>query len=253
MEPIYELQLTSVEDVARAAGLISAFDIGRVSIPHKRKDREELCWARMLHEKLPNIRMNVHLSLRNLEPESLGIWIDTVRTVNPDELLVVSGNPRPKADIFSRWPELEGSGIPLTCSHTCDRPERLTDKLSLPGLQAICLQITDDESALRQTCSAIQAAKPDLEIRSCLLIPNPQMRARLKFRPWHGLRLSDQYLDDQLYAERQTGRLIALYEELGIRPFVEAIPFGESGLTAADLAIHNSPIADDVQLSGWQI
>ena len=233
MQPIYEVSLARPEDVSAAAGRIRMFGIDRISLTHKTAGTGGLELARLLREALPTVDVALHLSLRNLGACPLSEWLAVAAGCAPQELLVLSGNPRPKADLLSRWPELPQLGYRLACSHTCGETQRLSSKLALPGPQAVCLQITDDCEALRAACLAIRSARPDLEIRGCLLIPNPSIRARLRFRNWHGVQLSTKYLDDQLYAEYQTERLVGLYRELNVRPFVEAIPFNDLAVVAS--------------------
>jgi hypothetical protein len=77
-----------------------------------------------------------------------------------------------------------------------------------------------------------------LPVYGSVFVPTPGFLARLRFRPWAGVHLSDEYLRGVAGAEAATRRLLAAYAEHGVVPLVEseikrcaggACPFQRSG------------------------
>ena len=240
LEPVYEVGLKTVDDIAAIVSLVNEYSLTRLSIRHKDEGCNEIEIAQQLRMALPKTRITLHLSLRNLGDARLEDWLKKAQRCNPDELLAVSGNPRAKADVIVRWSELQEARIPLSCAHSCFESERLVAKLALPELQAIWLQITDDFDALKRTIETIRHLAPNIEVRGSLLLPNPSVRARLKFRMWHGVKLSQAYLDNQISAESQTEHLAELFRQSNVRPLVVALPFNSHLLQQAGRYLINT-------------
>ena len=61
----------------------------------------------------------------------------------------------------------------------------------------------------------------NVRIIGSLFIPSPSLLARMRFRPWNGVFLSDRYLSAVPEADAITAQILALYARHDVEPLVE--------------------------------
>ena len=61
-----------------------------------------------------------------------------------------------------------------------------------------------------------------LEIFGSIFLPSKKLLAQMKFRPWNGVFLSDEYLSSVENAESITSSLLKVYRKRGVVPLLES-------------------------------
>ena len=63
--------------------------------------------------------------------------------------------------------------------------------------------------------------KVPLKIAGSVMIPSKQLLARFRFRPWAGLVLSEDFLNDIDFADKTVRNLIKIYNKYNVEPIIE--------------------------------
>ena len=105
--------------------------------------------------------------------------------------------------------------------------DRLRAKLSTGVVAGVWLQLGSDPEALRRGLEQLEAIArdeqaPKLELYGSVLMPSKQLLARFRFRPWVGVRFSDEYLTDVDAARGITRAVLQVYEAHGVTPLWES-------------------------------
>lgn len=102
---------------------------------------------------------------------------------------------------------------------------RLKLKLSTGRVDAVWLQIGSDTALLEEGLDFIKAVAAErdlaLDLHGSVFLPSKRLLAQMKFRPWNGVFLSDEYLRSVERAEAITRELVGIYRRHGVEPLVE--------------------------------
>ncbi|KAG5189448.1 hypothetical protein JKP88DRAFT_301802 [Tribonema minus] len=118
-----------------------------------------------------------------------------------------------------------------------EEKRRLQQKLQHTRIvTSVWLQFGSDPALLRRGLEHLRketstAPWRGVRVIGSVLVPSKQFLARMKFRPWNGLFLSEQFLNSVETAWAITEETVAVYREFGVEPIVET-----SVNTEADLS-----------------
>jgi 5,10-methylenetetrahydrofolate reductase len=100
--------------------------------------------------------------------------------------------------------------------------ERLEKKMRGGLVCGVWFQIGSDVEKLERGLERVRDLAPDAEIYGSVFLPSKQLLARMKFRPWAGVFLSDEYLSSVERAEEITIAQMACLVRHGATPFIES-------------------------------
>lgn len=113
----------------------------------------------------------------------------------------------------------------------CDRGNeslRLAEKLETGLVSDIWLQFGSDVTLLRQSLELLYDPAGSFNISGrgvkmigSLFLPSKAMLARMRFRPWNGVFLSPEYLNDLTVARQTTQSILDIYREFNVEPLIE--------------------------------
>lgn len=103
----------------------------------------------------------------------------------------------------------------------------------LLNIAGIYLQAGDDidklHSGLQFIQDTIKTKYPDMKVFGSIFIPTRKFLSQMKFRPWGGVYLSDDYLNSVDGARTSTKRVLTVYKEFNVVPLVETDLANNSG------------------------
>ena len=208
------------------------------------------------HRSPPQTLTRLTTFLETLEAQKVGVE-------NSTSVLLISGSGKRKGlDSLSALEKLNASGrpaaartVPLyvafnpylpTPEELENEKKRLRCKLFAdPGrVGGVYLQMGTDIKALEAgldfleeiaTAATTTTASGDtttqLEIHGSVFIPSKRLLAQMKFRPWNGVFLSEEYLSSVEAAEKITASVLQVYKQRGVKPLVETAIKTEEELT----------------------
>lgn len=261
----------------------------RFNLANKVKNDNLLASATNILNVMPSANVCIHYSLKYNSQKSIdqsfvsfNNFLSKAEKMGVAEILIISGSGDKKA--FNTVSCLEM----LRDSTNHDTPvdmavafnpyfpdpkmrimeiERLKSKLSTGMVSTIYLQFGSDLNHLREGLTALQSAllsyeksdKPKgmtpkvIKVCGSVMIPSKQLLARMKFRPWNGVFLSELFLSDVPAAEKIVLQILSIYKSFNIEPLVETafktdhdaahiLNLLSSGLALADTEIESSEI-----------
>lgn len=131
----------------------------------------------------------------------------------------------------SELPELGVAFNPYLAGDAGEREaSRLAAKLATGLVSSVWLQMGVDDDALRRGLGLLQRlqaqrardGQPALEVFGSVFLPTKRLLAQMRFRPWAGVTLSEDYLGSVEGAARVTARLLATYAAAGVVPLLES-------------------------------
>ena len=156
------------------------------------------------------------------------------------EILLCSGGgkEKPKADTIEVLKTLPLSSIPTNISlgvafnpyevDIQNENRRLKEKL-LYNVDRVYLQFGSDLIKLKEGMEFILElngersldGKDPLKVVGSVMIPSKQLLARFRFRPWAGLMLSEEFLNNIDVADKTVRDLLVIYREYDVEPLLE--------------------------------
>ena len=233
-----------------------------VNLPNKAKTDDVLSWLDAIEkdeELRGRVRAIAHYSMKN---NYLGNAEARVRRVKSfakgvasrggDRALLVSGSGSRVSDTVEilrrlssdrEWKRERGSFafdvafnpyFPEAADLARER-ERLALKLKSNMVRGVWFQIGCDLNALEAGIESARAiagdAGTEVELFGSVFLPTKSLLARMKFRPWAGVYLSEEYLSSVESAERITKAQLEVFARHGVTQLIES-PI----LTDADFA-----------------
>ena len=103
---------------------------------------------------------------------------------------------------------------------------RLRLKLGTGAVTSVWLQIGSDISLLNEALDFIDELKdernlPNLKLYGSIFMPSKRLLAQMKFRPWNGVFLSDEYLSSVEAAKDITQKVLERYAKHGVEVLLE--------------------------------
>jgi hypothetical protein len=96
----------------------------------------------------------------------------------------------------------------------------------------VYLQFGTEIGLLEEGLDFLERAAPQVRVLGSALVPDARLLAGLRFRPWRGLYVGDEYLSGVPAAEAALGRVLAVYKRRGVAPLFE----GATGVGGAGAA-----------------
>lgn len=151
------------------------------------------------------LRNHYHFGKLDLITNDLNMYINQAQqNDNISELLIVSGSDRGVVDTIKVLDYLKSEdnqfpiGVAYNCNSTDQEEEnqRLETKLSHPFVKSVYIQITDDLIKIGKGIKFIRSIRPEIYIAVCVIKPSNSLFNSFKLRPWKGVVLSPEYLND---------------------------------------------------------
>jgi hypothetical protein len=210
------------KDLVGWIGFLQELGCTRANLTHHMLDLQELS---VLLDTPNMLRWSVHLSSRILGSTDLARYVELVRLVPQlSEILVISGNPRPKRTSFELARDIAAHniGVPLALAVSAeDSDQRIIEKCSFPNLGRLYMQVAEPEY-LNRVLQIIRTHNPKVHISASWLPPTPANWQALRTFPWKGAMFSEQWHQSYDYAvesgQRQLNWMMAQGIELLIEP-----------------------------------
>ena len=237
----YELFSKSSADLRSIIPLLKQNSVTKLNLPNKNKSENTDQYLEILKKELPESDVCIHWSVkyRKLKtPEETHASFASICNSNMDHLLLVSGSrPSKSCDALTCLKYLPSSGKQSVCrigvaynpyfpglEERRKEEERLVSKLKTGMVSSVWLQCGSDVLALEHGLSFLKRLQDSgfcFEIVGSLLIPSRRLLAQMKFRPWNGVFLSQEYLASVDAANLITRQIVSLYHAYGVEPLVE--------------------------------
>ena len=243
---LFELGVKSLDQIQPIYELIEKYKITDISLPDKPLWLSNLKLAETLLSKNSELQITLNFAIMHhysRKVDFYGLFDDYVASANKigiNKFLVISGSEKKKIDsveLFSKItdkyqdnqfycaynPYLSGSDLEL-------ENQRLIQKLDTGAISGIYLQIGTDISKLQAGLDFIYSLNPSVQVFSCLMIPNATVLNSLRFRPWKGVYLDNQFISDIDFATQRTLEILQMYRKSGVIPLVEIMPFTDKNI-----------------------
>jgi hypothetical protein len=207
----------SEEDFERLLNRIEQDDVTRVSLTNKNSDDDHIELAQKIRGVFPGVGISSTYSIKVRYKGSAEAtvrhfldYLDLVESEGLDEVLIVSGNPKRSLTTYTllnRLYEVNRDfeiklGVAFNPFLEGDKLEvgkaNLLGKLAAHPVETVYFQLGDDLDKLEQGLEFVSNLKKQgkcQQIVVSILNPSKQILKSLKFRPWHGVRYSGEFLE----------------------------------------------------------
>lgn len=230
----------------------------RFNLANKVKNDNLLASAKNIINIMPAANVCVHYSLKYNTQKSVeqsfsyfNGFLSKAEEMGVAEILVISGSGDKKAlNTVSclqmlRESENHATSVDIAVAFNPYFPDaknrsvevdRLSAKLATGMVSTIYLQFGSDISLLKEGLTAINKAlesygasenslkrtnSKEIKVIGSVMIPSKQLLARMKFRPWNGVYLSETFLGGVTAAEVIVLEMLGIYKDFGVEPLVE--------------------------------
>ena len=165
----------------------------RANLTHRLADFLELD---LLRDRPNDLRWSVHLSAQVLKQQSVSSFLEKISLLpNPVEILVVSGNPKPKRDSLILANELsyQSNSIALAIS-PFDLSERVQAKCKARHLTSLYFQVCTDTKQLSKQVALVRSFNPHVRLSACWLVPTRANWQAMHLFPWSGAHFTEAWL-----------------------------------------------------------
>lgn len=238
-----ELFFKSAEELkSKALPFLKEQQFSRVNITNKTKDDNLLQSTAMIAQAIPHANVCVHYSLKwnynGGQDQAFQHLQEFLQALGQQKcmtsvLLVSGGGKKKRLDTVQALKRFKGE--PPVPIHVAFNPyfpgaadvklerDRMEEKLASGWVSGIWLQTGSDLAKLESGLKFLkgQTASRDLTIYGSIFLPNKQLLAQMKYRPWNGVFLSDEYLSSVEAATKLTKGLLSVYEEYSVVPLLE--------------------------------
>lgn len=216
------------------------------NIPNKVRNEDIIPFTTPILDVFPGSDVCLHYSLKNHPCKRMDdasqqfiTFMQEAKDAGAKEILLVSGSGAKRAinavtllQYLARYsiPLPEGVRIavafnPYYTTETEKQAEikRLLEKLESKLVQVIYLQFGTNVEMLRESLQFLNehVDRKQVVILGSTFLPSKQLIARMKFRPWAGLMLSEEFLSSVEEGEGIINQMLDLYEEFQVVPIVE--------------------------------
>jgi hypothetical protein len=220
--------------------------ITEIGLTDKNGMPDNLEAAKLIKMELPLVKFTTYYSLKNHTNKDLKTKLDHLKNYlakageyGVETVLLVSGNPHPKFDTIEalklikaeKWlPENVRIAVAYNPFEENIKNEnmRLSAKVETGLVSEVSLQIGTFESALEAGQKFIQNLDKNLQIKASLIVPTPYILTNFKFRPWKGVKISDEFLSSPESAAMINDQLVIKYKELNIVPIFGVYTINET-------------------------
>lgn len=251
-----ELFFKTIFEFHSVISTVRDLGVTRVNLTNKVRNEPLLQYVATLRKELPHVDVCAHFSIkhqyqRNAEATFRGLeefCVQAARAGCGEVLLVSGGGPKRELHSLNALQRLAagGAAVPVDLGvafnpYFPDAPlrneerARLRAKVNTGVVSSVWLQFGSDPNALRNGLEFLRETLQGTDVRvvGSVFVPSRKLLAQMKFRPWNGVFLSEEYLSGVPEAEAITRRLLDLYREFGVQPLVETAIKGAADLTRA--------------------
>lgn len=231
----------------------------RFNLANKVKNDNLLESAKNIMKVMPSANVCAHYSLKYNSVKSVDLsftkfekFLSDAEAIGVSEVMVISGSGDKKAlntvtclEMLSRSDSHAARNIDIGIAYNPYFPDsknktleidRLASKLSTGMVQTIYLQFGSDTALLREGVQVIKNALAkhykefegksrggckNIKVVGSIMIPSKVLLARMKFRPWNGVFLSDLFLGDVSDAEMIVREILDIYSKNDVEVLVE--------------------------------
>eukprot|EP00873_Tetraselmis_striata_P020924 jgi/Tetstr1/441188/TSEL_029445.t1 len=249
-----ELFLKDASQVPAVARTLVQQRVQRVNLPNKARHEPVLETVRAVldafHEASGGQKLDAcpHFSLKNQWVKSEEETLQRLKdfAVESAELgcrsiLLVSGGGHKKTDSAGMLAAMAAhGGLPAgACAIHCaynpyfpDEGEQQAERHSLRAklesrlCSGVWLQIGSDVARLERELLFVEQLQAEVgvnvQLHGSIFLPSKQLLAQQRFRPWRGVFLSQEYLNDPEAAKRVTRQVVEVYNRFAVMPLVES-------------------------------
>ena len=216
------------------------------NIPNKVKHENILPFTSTILSHFPQADVCLHYSLKNhpckrMDDASQEFikFVNDAKEVGAKEVLLISGSGAKRAinavtllqylDKYAlSLPEGMKIGVAFNPYYTSEEEkqaeyQRLVDKLNTNLVNIVYLQFGTNVEMLKEALEFLQqnVNREKHIIYGSTFLPSKQLIARMKFRPWAGLMLSDEFLTSVEEAEKIVNEMLEIYDKFQVIPIIE--------------------------------
>ena len=248
-----ELFFRTTKELQERVSFLSSKGIRSFNLVNKSNKDDVLGWTKVIQEhcakeNISEISICSHYSMKyNKSRQKNGAFAmlqDFVTEMNEldkasnHEILIVSGSgPKGKSDsvaslknlkVTNGYPKIAVAFNPFFPDENDyeEEKKRLLLKLSSGHVEKIYFQFGTNLERLREALTFLNDLKIDsatsFTIAGSIFLPTKKLIAQQKFRPWSGVFLSDEFLENEDGARGIVLQLIKLYQEAGAELLIEA-------------------------------
>lgn len=228
-----------------------AWDIGGLQVQNSISRLEErACLRANLTHRLPNfleldllqlrpnkLQWTIHLSAKVLQGQNIVPFIERISLfpILP-EVLVISGNPKPKLDSLLLADELAnyGTSIALAIS-PFDSDERIKAKCLARNLTRLYFQVCTDTQQLTKQIETVRKYNPRVTLSACWLVPTRANWQAMHLFPWSGALFSEDWLRSYTYALECAQQQLTWMGSQDVDPLIEPRRFTTTTFSTVNL------------------
>ena len=245
----HEMTLKSLDDLPVLINYIQEAQITNVSLTNKKFTVSNLLSIVALQQFLPFLEITPHYSIvmnyhgsASAAAYNIKYFIEQVDTLGVRNVLLISGSQPKYLEVIGALDYLsdelyhnnEIQDKPKTKISVAYNPylsgeklvrenNRLEKKLNFDFVDQVYIQIGTDVEKLSIGLKMIKKFRTrDIKIYGCLFEPSLAFLNSFKYRPWHGVFLPEDYLNDINLAEKYTMEIKNFYDQNKINYLVES-------------------------------
>lgn len=208
---IYELNINSIKFSPKLEYKLKNINYPTISITNKKLQTPIIEIINNIKRLNPKLQIIPYYSLKYHQKNTL---LDTIEeflkylqslySLDIKEVLLVSGAPKPKYDSllilqninkFDKLIKIAVAYNPFLKSSDLELENiRIKDKIKTGLISSIYLQIGIDTDIIQNSIIYLRKLQPNINIYLSLINPTSSRLTQLKYRPWKGVYLPEQYL-----------------------------------------------------------
>ena len=223
----YEFTIKSKSQLQSCLDKLTSSSVPSICLTDKKANLSCFELIPSLRQARANIKITTNYSLTNhysRKPhqvlEDFQSFMAQAKALEVEEVLLVSGNPKRKIETISALGQASRSKtktrLAVAFNPFADlqvEVPRLAQKLSFEDVKSVYLQLGDDLRMLHAGICQIKKIQPLASIWLSILVPSPQKLHSLRFRPWHGVKFSQEFLQDLQFAKNKNRQLKQLAKD----------------------------------------
>lgn len=242
-----EFSFKTTSELTRTIALTTQHcrDVIAFNIPNKIRNDNLIESAKVVKDSISNSHVCVHYSMKNNKLrrptdtiDKLINFISVASTIGINDILLVSGGGKQKVatDTIFALKELSNkkvpfNGITISVAYNPYHPSideqeiektRLIEKLSYNIVTTVYLQFGTNTEELEDAIKFIYSVNPSINIIGSVFVPTKALLARFRFRPWSGMYLSEEFLQDVESADQVVRRQLEIYKKYNVEPIIES-------------------------------
>lgn len=242
----FEIFYKSQSEAVKLISLLSLSGFKKFNFPNKLKTDDLISVASSVKSHFPDSDICLHYATRyhnrrHMQDtfEDFESFLSAARVLGISKVLLVSGGGEKKSvNSLSCLEYLQSkqyilSGIEIGVAFNpffsneadiCQEKLRLNAKLNTGLVSHVWLQFGTDTNLLNESLkylNKLDLKGKNIKIIGSIFLPSKILLARMKFRPWNGVFLSDVYLNNLDIAISITKELISIYQSYKIEILIE--------------------------------